>query len=41
MNFSFHSEDLLARLAITVPIVQAPMSGWATPSLQRKCALCS
>jgi nitronate monooxygenase len=33
MNFSFHSEDLFARLAITVPIVQAPMSGWATPAL--------
>ena len=33
MNCSFHSEDLFARLGITVPIVQAPMAGWATPAL--------
>ena len=33
MNFTLHSKDLLARLAITVPIIQAPMAGWATPAL--------
>lgn len=33
MNFSCHSGNLLAKLGITVPIVQAPMAGWATPAL--------
>ena len=33
MNFSFDSGSLFAKLAITVPIVQAPMAGWATPAL--------
>jgi nitronate monooxygenase len=33
MKLSFDSGNLLAKLAITVPIVQAPMAGWATPAL--------
>src|SRR5471032_1998027 len=33
MNFSFDPASPLAKLAITVPIVQAPMAGWATPAL--------
>ena len=33
MKLSFDSGNLLAKLAITAPIVQAPMAGWATPAL--------
>ncbi|WP_035565032.1 NAD(P)H-dependent flavin oxidoreductase [Caballeronia sordidicola] len=33
MNFSFDPASPLAKLGVSVPIIQAPMAGWATPAL--------
>jgi nitronate monooxygenase len=33
MNAALHATNLLAKLGIAVPIIQAPMAGWATPAL--------